>query len=138
MDNKKVLTLTEKHIKALRAVASALPQDLQDQLFEDLPDDEEDHQEESVEAVLKFYLPEHASEFHMATKGPAAFYVLQDILKELRSSLKYQAPFDGMSMLLPPDKDGKELLDSSKDTALETVRDYINRACWEHGVNLDI
>ena len=90
-------------------------------------------QDKSMEATLKYYLPDHSREFYEAVNGRKAFRVIGELLSDIRSSLKHQSPLGNMSMYL----DGKGgAIDRGKDDALEAVRDLVSEKMREHCIDL--
>lgn len=47
-----------------------------------------------MKAVLEFNLPEDQSDFNMATQGSEYYCVIDDVLNDLRCTLKYQSNSD--------------------------------------------
>jgi hypothetical protein len=114
---------------SLAAYAKSLMKKAADTRIPETP--EEDHCDAPIEHTIKFRLPEHRDELYTAMYGGKAFRVLEEAFKDLRSSLKYQSPFHGMDML-----DDKGQLDTSKDTALEAVREYLAASMRDHGIHM--
>ena len=91
--------------------------------------------------TIEFVLPEHQEEYLDAINGSTYKRILSDLLVDIRSSLKHQAPFNGMSMdkegtTSPDDPCGE--YDSSKDETLEKVREAICEKLQEYGVRVDL
>lgn len=113
----------------LAAYAKSLMEKKTETLAQEAPDGE--HRDASIEHTIKFRLPEHQDDLYAAMNGYKAFRVLEEAFEDLRSSLKYQSPFHGMAML-----DDKGQLDTSKDTALEAVREYLAASMRDYGIHM--
>lgn len=72
-----------------------------------------------VKAILKFDLPEEQAEHSYALAGLDALLLIEDLLSEIRSKLKYNSgPFQGWK-----DEEGVAL--TADDATLDKVRELI-------------
>lgn len=81
-----------------------------------------------MKATLQFTLPEEEYEFNAAVKGRAALNVLDELLAELRSAVKYNGG------TFRQDESVDESISNACYNTLEQVREYIWTLRELHGV----
>ena len=96
--------------------------------------------DKSVEATLKFYLPEHAEEFMLASRAGDLYRIIGELLEKIRNCLKYGSDFNGMSIRDndAPDIEGgfskEKPIHPRVDDTLEAVRKFILEELEERSI----
>ena len=98
-------------------------------------------EEKSVEATLKYYLPNHKFEYACAIHGSDMWSTLWDLNQELRVEYKHDS--SRLNIQMPENKTGldkekyEEIYHEIRYEVVDKVREYLFELMEEHGFNFD-